>query len=165
MGLVEHNQHIYLSRLHTICGRTSHKTQVNFDPDTKTKSFFTPRHQPNQFRSLDCNQVKFDPPHWKQVNNDHPDKNQVNCDAYTKAKRFAARIQNRVNFDHHHPQKKQVNRSSHLKQVNFGPYTVNFDPPHRKQVTFNPSTKTKPNSIPHTKIDATTEIKLIRSPI
>ena len=90
----------------SICGRaSSHKTQANFDPDTKTKSFLTPRRKPNQFRSLDCNQVKFDPPHWKQVNNDHPDKNQVNCDAYTKAKRFAARIQNRVSFDNHHPQK------------------------------------------------------------
>ena len=35
----------------------------------------------------------FDPPHWNQVNIDHPDKNQVNFDAHTKTKRFAARIQ------------------------------------------------------------------------
>ena len=58
----------------------------------------------------------------------------------------------RVNSNHHHLHKKQVNWLSHLKQVNFGPYTVNFDPPHEEQVTFDPNTKTRLNSIPNTKI-------------
>ena len=60
---------------------------------------------------------------------------------------------NRVNFDHHRPHKKQVNRSSHSKQVNFGPHTVNFDPPHKNHFTFHPNTVTKSNSTPHTKIE------------
>ena len=68
--------------------------------------------------------------------------------------------QSRINFDNHHPhKKKQVNRSSHLKQANFGPHTVEFDLPHKKQVTFDPNTKTKWNSITHTKI------KLILTPL
>ena len=58
---------------------------------------------------------------------------------------------NRVNFDHH-PRKSRVNRSSPSKQVNFGPHTVNFPPPHKRQVTFDPNIKSKSNSIPHTKI-------------
>ena len=59
---------------------------------------------------------------------------------------------NRDIFDHHHPHEKQVNRSSHSKRVNFGPNTVNFDPPHKDQITFDPSTKAKSNSIPPVKI-------------
>ena len=48
----------------SICGRiSSHKIQVNFDPDTKTKSFLAPIHKTKQFRSLNWNQAKFDPPH------------------------------------------------------------------------------------------------------
>ena len=65
----------------------------------------------------------------------------------------------RVNFDHHHPHKNEVHRSSHSKQVNFGPLTVNYDPPHKKQVTFDPNAKTKSNSIPHK------EMKLISTPL
>ena len=64
----------------------------------------------------------------------------------------------RVNFDHHHPYENQVNRSQRLKQVYFNPYTVNFDPPHKKQVSIDPNAKTKSNSISHT------EIKLISTP-
>ena len=45
-----------------------------------------------------------------------------------------------VNFDHH-PHKNKVHRSSHSKQINFGPRTVNFDPPHKKRVTFDPNAK------------------------
>ena len=68
--------------------------------------------------------------------------------------------QSRINFDNHHPQKKKhVNRSSHLKQANFGPHTVEFDLPHKKQVTFDPNTKTKSNSIHQTKI------KIISTPL
>ena len=65
----------------------------------------------------------------------------------------------RVNFDHHHPPINQVNRSSHSKQLNFGPHTVNFDPSHKKHVRFDPNTKNKSNSNPHTRI------KLISTPI
>ena len=54
----------------SICGRTSNKKQVHFDPDTKTKSFSTPRHKPNQFRSLNWTQVKFYPSHLNQVDID-----------------------------------------------------------------------------------------------
>ena len=75
-----------------------------------------------------------------------------------KTKRLRPASKCRVNFDHH-PHKNQVHRSSHSKQVNFGPYTVNLDPPHRKHVTFDPDTKTKSNSIPPTKI------KLIPRPL
>ena len=46
-----------------------------------------------------------DPPHWNQVNIDHPDNNQVNFDGQTKTKRFAARIQKPSQFDHDHPHK------------------------------------------------------------
>ena len=74
----------------SICGRSSHKIQVNFDLDTRTKSYSTLVHKTNQFRSLSWNQVKFDPSHWNQVDIDHPDKRQVNVDVH---KRFAARIQ------------------------------------------------------------------------
>ena len=54
---------------------------------------------------------------------------------------------------------KQINRSSHSKQVNIKPYTVNSDPPQKKQVTFDPNTKNKSNSIPYT------EIKVISTPL
>ena len=67
-------------------------------------------------------------------------------------------FKNQVNFDH--PHKNQVYRL-HKKQVNFGPHTVNFDPPHKKQVNFDSNTKTKSNSIPHTKnrLISTPELK------
>ena len=72
---------------------------------------------------------------------------------------FRPASQSRNNFDNHHPHKKQVNRSSHLRQANFGPHTVEFSPPYKKQVTFDSNTKNKSNSITHTKI------KLISTPL
>ena len=76
-----------------------------------------------------------------------------------KTKRLRPASKNRVNFDHHHLHKNQVNRSSHSKQVNFGAHMINFEPPHKKQVTVDCNTKTKSNSIPPTKI------KLIPRPL
>ena len=58
-----------------------------------------------------------------------------------------------------YPHNNRINRSSHTKQVSLGPYTVNSDPTHKNQVTFDLNTKTKSNSIPHTKI------KLISMPL
>ena len=64
---------------------------------------------------------------------------------------------NRVNFDRHHPHKNHANQSLHLKQVNSGPHTVNFDPSHKNQVNstpllkstqFHPHSKIKPISMP-----------------
>ena len=66
-GLVEYNQPIHLPRLHIYLQLNNiTQIQVNLDPYTKTKSFFTPIHKTSQFRSLHWNQVKFDPPHWIQ---------------------------------------------------------------------------------------------------
>ena len=124
----------------TMWGRTPHKIQVNIDPDTKTKSFLSPRHKTNQFRSLN----------WNQVN--------IYFDAHTKPWDLPPASKKRVSFDHH-SRKHQVNWSSNPKKVNFGPHTFNFDPPHKKQVTFGTNTKTKSNSIPRTKI------KLISTPL
>ena len=69
-----------------------------------------------------------------------------------KTKRLRPASKNRVNFDHHHLHKNQVNRSSHSKQVNFGAHMINFEPPHKKQVTVDCNTKTKSNSISPAKI-------------
>ena len=97
------------------------KSPVNFDPETKVTSFRIPRQKPSQFRSLHWNRVKFHPPHWNQVKFVHPHKTQATFRAHTETKWFSARIQNQDNFDH--PHKNQVNRSTHWKQVFFGPYT------------------------------------------
>ena len=75
-----------------ICSR-SHKIQVNFDPETKTKSFLTPINETKKFRSLNWNQVKFDRPHWNQVNIHHPDKTKSISMLTLKPSDFAARIQ------------------------------------------------------------------------
>ena len=85
--------------------RTSHKIQVKFDLDTKTKSFSTPRHKTNQFRSLSWNQVKFNPSHWNQINLDHPDKTNSISMLTLKPSDLRPASKNRVNFDHHHPHK------------------------------------------------------------
>ena len=64
------------------------------------------------------------------------------------------------------PTQKPISRSSHLKQAHFGPHTVNFDPPHKKGVTFDPNTKIKSNSISHgnqVNFDATTWVNPIPS--
>ena len=95
-----------------VCGRTSsHKIQVNSDPDPKNKSLSTPRHKTNQFGSLNWNQVKFDPSHWNQVNIDHPAKNQVNHDPHTKTKNLSTPTL-----------KPSQVRSLHWSQVKFDPH-------------------------------------------
>ena len=66
-GLVEYNQPIQ-PRLHIyLQSNNITQIQVNFDPYIKTQSLLTPVHKPNQFLSLNWNQVKFDPPHWAWV--------------------------------------------------------------------------------------------------
>ena len=45
--------------------------------------------------------------------------------------------------------KTKIYQSLHLKQVDFGPHTVNGDPPNKKQVTFDPNTENKSNRIPY----------------
>ena len=136
----------------SICGRTSlHKIQVNTDPDTETKSFSTPSHKRDQFRSLNGNQVNFDPAQ-KSSRYRPPRPKQKSISMLTpKPSDLRPASKNQVNLDYHHPHKKQTNRPSHSKQVNFGPHTVNFGPPHNKQVTFDSNTKTKSSSIPDTK--------------
>ena len=57
-----------------------HKNQVNLDPNTKTKYFSTFTH--NQVNSDPDAEIKSSsiPPHWNQVNFDHPYKNLVKFD-------------------------------------------------------------------------------------
>ena len=72
---------------------------------------------------------------------------------------------NKADFDRQH--KTKVNRSPHQKQVHFGPHSVNLDPPHNNQATFDTDTRTKPNLLQHTNkkvnFDPTTESKPNRS--
>ena len=90
-------------------------------------------------------------PTLNQVNFNNPHKNEVNLGAHTKTKRFATQIQKRNQF---RPPIQTLRQSiTALKQVNLGPHTVNFDPPHKHQVSFDHNTKTKSNSIPQTKIN------------
>ena len=98
------------------------------------------------------------PRQWNEVSIDHPDKNRVNFDAHTKTIFLRPACKNWVNVDHH-PHKEQVSRSLHSKEVNFGRHTVNVEPPHQEQVTFDPNTKTKSNSISDTKI------KVVSAPV
>ena len=108
---------------------------------------------------MNWNQVMFGPRHWNQANIDHPDKTKSISMITLIPSDLLPVSKNRVNFDHYQLHKNQVNRSSHSKQANFGPYTVNFDPAHKKHFTFDPKTKSRWNSIPQTKIN------LISTPI
>ena len=94
--------------------------QVNFDPNTKTKSFSTPRHKINQFRY----RTYFDP-HTKtklisiqRLKPNHfrpPYHNQVNSDPYTERNqvKFNPPQQNQLNFVH--PHKNEVKFDAHTK--------------------------------------------------
>ena len=158
-GLLEHNTSICQDSI-SICGRaSSHKIQVNRSrylnqiifqpqdtnhidsyPSTKTKSSATPR---TEIKSMSTTQTTT--------------KSKSMPELKPSDSRPASR--NRANVDDNHPHKNQVDRSSHqrsphLEQVNIGPHMVNFDPPHKKQVTFDPNPKTKSNSIRHTNINS-----------
>ena len=95
-GLVEHNKHNYFVSVKTpylLAVEHHHTTSKSTSTQIlKPSDFRSPEHKTNQFRSLNWNQAKFDPPHRNQVNIDHPD-NQVNFDPHTKTERFTARIQ------------------------------------------------------------------------
>ena len=128
-----------------------HKNRVNFDPDTKNKTFSTATKKPSHFRFLYWNQVNFDhphtqinfiralnssqvsSPHWNQVNLDHPHNNHVNFDAYTKTKWFRARVQKPSEF--RPPTLKPSQSLPTLKQVIFGPHSQpkSIWPPGKKQ--------------------------------
>ena len=147
----------YLWRLISTCGRTSwQKKRVNFDPDTKTKSFSTPTLKPNKFRSLHWNQVKFDRPHWNRVNFDHPHKNQVSFDVYTITKRFAARIQTKSI----RPPKQNPSQSITLKTCQFRPvHSISTPRTKHKSIsipTLKPSQIRSPTHKNQGNFDATT---------
>ena len=97
----------------SIWGRTSsHKIQVNSNPDAKTKSSSTPRHKTNQFRPLNWDQVKFDLPHWNQVKSIPRNEIKSISSTHTKTKSssmlaikpsdFRPAYKNQVHFDHPH---------------------------------------------------------------
>ena len=75
-----------------------------------------------------------------------PTQKQVNFDAHSNTKRFAARIQNHVNFDHlhkiksidHHPKNNSI--SAHTQSIS----------PHNNQVNSDPYTEIKSISTTHT---------------
>ena len=104
------------------------KSKSNSIQIPKPSSFSTPRHKPNQFRSLHSIQVKFDPLHSNQVNIGHPDKNHTISMLTLKPSdlRPASKNESISTITH---TKNQISISLHLKQVNFGSHTVNFDPP------------------------------------
>ena len=111
-----------------------HENLIYFDPTTTTKYFSIPTQKPSQFRSRNWYQVKFNPPHWNQVNSYHPYKNEVKFDAHTKNKWFSARIQKPSKF--RPPTQKPSQSIPALK-------TSHFRPAHKNQVNFDPNIKTK----------------------
>ena len=65
-----------------------HKSRVNFDPETKNKSFSTTTKKPSQFQFIRWNQVNFGLPHNK-TNFDAPrHENQINFDPDSKPRLF-----------------------------------------------------------------------------
>ena len=62
-------------------------------------------------------QVHFDHPGIKQVNFDHPGKNQVNFDADTKTKRFAAHIQKSCYFPTTYTKIKSIDHHTNNKSI------------------------------------------------
>ena len=109
---------------------THHKKQVNFNPHTETKLLSIERVKPRLSR----------PPHQNQVNSDPYTEIKASSIPRTEMKSISMLTikpsnlwpasKHRVNFDYTRPHKNQVSRSWHLNQVNIGPHTVNFDPPH-----------------------------------
>ena len=150
-----------------------HKKPINFDPNTKTKSFKIPTKWQRQLQSLRWNQVKFDPSWWNQLNYDRqhiklvqfdpPYKNRVNFDPLLKSSQFRSPLYIQVNLyastqtrlisiqilkqSHFDPHKKAKSIPSLTwNQVKFDPpywNQANFDHPHKNEVNFDAHTKTK----------------------
>ena len=129
-------------------------------PHTKIKSISTTHTRTKSISMLTLKPSDLWPASKNQINFDHPHKNQVNFDAHTKTKRFAARIQKSNQF-RPPPQKRSITA---LKTSRFRPAHSQFRPPAQKQVNFDPITKNKSNSIPHTKIKAIATSPLKSSP-
>ena len=129
----------------------------------------TPRHKTNQFRSLNWNQGKFDPP--TEIKLSSIPQTEINSLSTTQTKTKSISMltlkpsdlrpasKNQLNPHHHQPHKKQIKWPVHTKRVDFVPHAINFVPPHKKQVTFDSHTKPKSNS------DPLTEIVLIATPL
>ena len=125
-----------------------HKNQVDFDPETKTKSFSTPTQKLSQFQSLHRNQVKFNRPHWNKINFDQH-KNLAQFDPYTKIKLISTHDGDQVNFDPY-SKFKSILMPRHKNQVNFDTTTkikLIRSPTLKSSQFRHPDTKTKRISI------------------
>ena len=110
-----------------------HKNRVNFDPDTKSKSFSTATKKTSWFRSL----------HWNQVNLDHPH-NQINIIPTLKASQVPSTALKSSQFGPY-TQKTSQFRCSHENQVISCPHTktTSFLTTHTKIKSIDPHTKNK----------------------
>ena len=136
-----HNRQIYLSRLPSLFAVEHHYT------NTKLISIQTLK--PSHFRPPHKNQTNCDPYTEIKLSSIPLNWNQVNFDAHTKTKRFAARIQNPSQL--RLPTQKPSQSITTLKNKSISARRVNFDRPNKKKKS-DPNAKTKSNSIPHTKI-------------
>ena len=98
--------------------------QINFDPNTKIKSFSTPTQKTSQFRS----------PHKKQVNFDPYTKTKLISIQRLKPGHFRTPHQNQLNSD-------PCTESSQVRSPQWN--QVDFDLPHKNEVKFDAHTKTR----------------------
>ena len=81
--------------------KTSHFRQLDKN-QIDVEVIFDNLHNNQILLILNCNQVKFDPPHWNQFNPNYPQKTQVNFLLTQKTSEFRPAFKTQVNFNYPH---------------------------------------------------------------